>query len=244
MSNGRVVWLSPGDPCDAFPPVEAALREPDGLLAAGGDLSSERLLYAYRCGIFPWYEDGQPLLWWSPDPRCILKPGAIHLSRRLSRSLRRSTAEVRFNRSFGNVIRACAGPRRSGQGTWITPDMIMAFEKLHHEGWAHSVEIWQDDSLIGGLYGLAIGRAFFGESMFSNDANASKIALLTLSRMMDSSEFGIVDCQVPSSHLLGLGATLIPRRAFMDILTPLCNPQIRFENWPRDPISVLELLSK
>lgn len=242
MSNSRVVWLSPGDPCDAFPPVEAALREPDGLLAAGGDLSTDRLLYAYRRGIFPWYEDGQPLLWWSPDPRCVLEPGNIHLSRRLARSLRRSTAEVRFNTSFGDIIRACAGPRRSGQGTWITPDIIIAFEKLHDEGWAHSVEIWQHDLLVGGLYGLAIGRAFFGESMFSIDANGSKIALLMLSRMMDSGEFGIVDCQVPSSHLLGLGATLIPRQEFMAILASLFNPAKRFENWPSDPISVLELL--
>jgi leucyl/phenylalanyl-tRNA--protein transferase len=242
MSNNRVVWLSPADPRDAFPPVEEALREPDGLLAAGGDLGSDRLLYAYRRGIFPWYDDGQPLLWWSPDPRCVLEQGHFHLSRRLRRYLRQSTAEVRFNTSFGDVIHACAGPRRSEQATWITPDMIGAYKQLHNEGWAHSVEIWQDGLLVGGLYGLAIGRAFFGESMFSAEANASKIALLTLSRLMDSGQFGIVDCQVLSSHLLSLGATLVPRKEFIGTLELLCDPAIRFENWPTAPISVLELL--
>ncbi len=242
MSNNRVVWLSPGDPHNAFPPVEGALREPNGLLAAGGDLSSDRLLCAYRHGIFPWCDEGQPLLWWSPDPRCVLTQGNFYLSRRSRRYLRQSTAEVRFNTSFDDVIHACAGPRRSEQGTWITPDMITAYEQLHSEGWAHSVEIWQNGSLVGGLYGLAIGRAFFGESMFSTEANASKIALLTLSRMMDSGEFGIVDCQVLSSHLLSLGATPIPRKEFIRILEPLCDPAIRFENWPSAPISPRELL--
>lgn len=244
MNNNRIIWLGPDDPYDAFPPIDTALSEPGGLLAAGGDLSTDRLLYAYRHGIFPWYEDGQPLLWWSPDPRCVLQQGSYHLSRRLRRYLRQSSAEVRFNTSFSNVIRACAAPRRSGQGTWITPDMITAFERLHGEGWAHSVEIWQDGSLVGGLYGLGIGRVFFGESMFSDDANASKIALLTLSRMMDSNELGIIDCQVDSSHLLSLGATLIPRREFAGVLESLCQPATRFENWPSAPISAGELLLK
>jgi leucyl/phenylalanyl-tRNA--protein transferase len=244
MSNNRIIWLGPDDPYDAFPPIEAALAEPSGLLAAGGDLSTDRLLYAYRHGIFPWYEDGQPLLWWSPDPRCVLEQSGYHLSRRLRRYLRQSSAEVRFNTSFSDVIRACAAPRRSGQGTWITPDMITAYERLHSEGWAHSVEIWQDESLVGGLYGLAIGRVFFGESMFSDDANASKIALLALSRMMDLNEFGIIDCQVDSSHLLGLGATLIPRHEFVGVLKSLCQPATQFENWPSAPILVTELLLK
>jgi len=242
MSNSRVVWLSPGDPSDAFPPVEAALREPDGLLAAGGDLASERLLYAYRSGIFPWYDEGQPLLWWSPDPRCVLRPGEFHLSRRSRRYVRQSTAEIRFNTAFSEVICACAGPRRSEQGTWITPDMITAYEQLNHDGWAHSIEIWRDETLVGGLYGLAIGRAFFGESMFSIDANASKIALLALSTKMASAEFGIVDCQVLSAHLLSLGAALMPRHEFMAMLQPLVEPATRFENWPSAPISARELL--
>ncbi|NNC57710.1 MAG: leucyl/phenylalanyl-tRNA--protein transferase [Woeseiaceae bacterium] len=243
MSNSRVVWLAADDPVDAFPPVAAALREPDGLLAAGGDLSKDRLLCAYRSGIFPWYDDGQPVLWWSPDPRCVFKPGDFHLSRRLRRDLRRSTAELRFNSSFRRVIDACAAPRASEQGTWITPDMIAAYEALHGDGWAHSIEIWQDGSLIGGLYGIAIGQAFFGESMFSSAANASKMALLMLSRMMESGDFGIIDCQVPSSHLLSQGATLLPRPSFIEMLKPLCEPAVRFENWPSAPISVQALVS-
>lgn len=242
MSNSRVVWLGPDDPDDAFPPVSHALREPDGLLAAGGDLSSTRLLCAYRHGIFPWYDEGQPLLWWSPDPRCVFTKGNFHLSRRLRRALRQSTAEVRFNTSYDEVITACAGPRRYEQGTWITPDMMTAYRQLHREGWAHSVEIWRTGSLVGGLYGLAIGQAFFGESMFSRDNDASKIALLVLARMLDSGQLGIVDCQVPSSHLLSLGATLIPRAEFTARLSPLCTPPIRFEKWPPAPISVCDLL--
>ena len=239
----RLAWLNPGDPPDSFPPVDAALREPDGLLAAGGDLGAERLLYAYRSGIFPWYDQGQPLLWWSPDPRCVLLPGKYHLSRRSRRYLKASTAIVRFNSVFDEVIRACAAPRPSQQGTWITPDMIRAYENLHREGWAHSIEIWLDGELVGGLYGLAIGNAFFGESMFSLAPNASKAALLLLSSMMERGQFGIVDCQVLSSHLLSLGATMLSRSSFVDLLASLCDPPIRFENWPDDPIPVPDLLS-
>ena len=242
MSNSRIAWLSADDPPDAFPSVDSALTEPDGLLAAGGDLAPERLLYAYRHGIFPWYDDGQPLLWWSPDPRCVFGPGHFHVSRRLRRSLRQSSAEVRINTDFGAVIRACAAPRGAHHGTWITEEMIAAYELLHGEGWAHSIEVWQTDVLIGGLYGIAIGRAFFGESMFSRADNASKIALLTLSRMMDTGEFGLLDCQLVSSHLLGLGAVVIPRQQFMAVVTELCSPAIRFENWPSDPICIPELM--
>ena len=244
MSNNRVIWLSSDDPPEAFPPVETALREPDGLLAAGGDLSPERLLAAYRRGIFPWYDDGQPLLWWSPDPRCVFRQGDLHTSRRLRRELRRSTAEVRFNTAFNDVIRACAGPRRYEQGTWITADMITAYEHLHQTGWAHSIEVWQDDRLVGGLYGLVIGQALFGESMFSERSNASKIALLALDRMLADGTLGIIDCQVQSAHLLSLGAAVIPRREFMQLLDAQCEPPIRFENWPIDPIKASELLPK
>jgi len=242
MTNTRVLWLGPDDPDNAFPSVEQALCDPEGLLAAGGDLGTSRLLYAYCHGIFPWYDEGQPILWWSPNPRCIFQKGDFHVSRRLRRELRGSTSEIRFNTAFGDVIRACAGPRRSEQGTWITTDMIRAFEALHEQGWAHSVEVWQDDELIGGLYGLAIGRGFFGESMFSSKTNASKLALLTIVQMMDRGEFEIVDCQVPSSHLLGLGARLVSREDFVGILESLCDPEIRFENWPNVPISACELL--
>ena len=238
----RLAWLNPEDPVDAFPPVESALKEPDGLLAAGGDLSNERLLFAYRSGIFPWYDEGQPLLWWSPDPRCVLQPGDFRLSRRSRRYLRQASATVHVDTAFGEVIRACAAPRRSQQGTWITSDMVRAYEQLHNDGWAHSIEIWRDDRLVGGLYGFAIGRAFFGESMFSAEANASKAAMLMLARLMDRELLGIVDCQVMSSHLVSLGATLMPRDRFISALERHCQPVIPFENWPTDPIPVIELL--
>jgi leucyl/phenylalanyl-tRNA--protein transferase len=242
MSNNRVVWLTPEDPPQVFPPVDNALREPDGLLAAGGDLSPERLLAAYRRGIFPWYDDGQPLLWWSPDPRCVFLQGDLHISRRLRRELRRSTAEVRFNTAFADVIRRCAGPRRHEQGTWITNDMIVAYERLHEAGWAHSIEVWQENTLIGGLYGLIIGRAVFGESMFSLRSNASKIALLVLDRMLEDGTFGLVDCQVQSHHLTSMGASNLPRRKFVELLDDLCEPDDAFENWPQKPIFASELL--
>lgn len=238
VSNTRIAWLRPDDPSNAFPPLHAALDEPDGLLAAGGDLSVERLLYAYRHGIFPWYDEHQPLLWWSPDPRCVLQPGDFHISRRWRRELRRSTAEVRFNTAFTDVIQGCAAPRPSQQGTWITPEMITAYERLHQQGWAHSIEIWQDDVLVGGLYGLAMGRVFFGESMFGRVANASKVALLTLSSHLDNGDFGIVDCQVVSGHLLRLGAKLVPRNDFVAAINVLCEPPLRFEKWPTTPISI------
>jgi len=242
MNNPRIAWLRADDPSDAFPPVEAALREPDGLLAAGGDLGTERLLYAYRNGIFPWYDEGQPVLWWSPDPRCVLLPGDFHISRSLRRALRRSEAEVRFNTAFDSVIRACAAPRPAQPDTWITTAMVSAYEQLYAQGWAHSIEVWRDDRLVGGLYGLAIGRAFFGESMFSAEANASKIALLALARHMDDGAFGILDCQVLSSHLLSLGATVIPRKKFLERIATLCEPPEAFENWRQAPISTTELL--
>ena len=243
MSNTRVVWLTANDPPEAFPPVDAALREPDGLLAAGGDLSPKRLLAAYRRGIFPWYDEGQPLLWWSPDPRCVFKPGDLHVSRRLRRELRRSSAELRFNTAFSDVIRACAGPRRYQEGTWITHDMMSAYQELHRAGWAHSIEVWEDQTLIGGLYGLVIGRALFGESMFSKRSNASKIALLMLNQMLDDNLLGLIDCQVQSNHLLSLGASVIPRARFIAMLDKLCEPPKEFENWPDGPISASELLS-
>lgn len=241
MANSRVLWLGPEDPPDTFPPLTSALKEPDGLLAAGGDLSAERLLYAYRSGIFPWYEEGQPLLWWSPDPRCVFLPGDHHVSRRLRRSLRQSTAELRFNTAFSEVISACAGPRRSEQGTWITAEMISAYENLRTLGWAHSVELWDAGELLGGLYGLAIGRAFFGESMFSAGADASKIVLLQLATMLDTGAFDLVDCQVVSSHLLRQGARVMPRDKFLRSLAAACQDPVRFENWPTGPISCSRL---
>ncbi|MDH5617628.1 MAG: leucyl/phenylalanyl-tRNA--protein transferase [Gammaproteobacteria bacterium] len=242
MSNQRVAWLTADDSPEAFPPVDNALRDPNGLLAVGGDLGPARLLAAYRRGIFPWYEDGQPLLWWSPDPRCVFRQGDLHISRRLRRELRRSRAEVRINTAFAEVVRACAAPRRREQGTWITNEMIVAFEGLHRSGWAHSIEIWQDDLLIGGLYGLVIGRAVFGESMFSRHPNASKIALLFLDQRLADGTFGLIDCQVQSAHLLCMGATAMPRFQFVETLSALCDPADAFAKWPADPISAHELV--
>lgn len=241
MSNNRVAWLSSDDPPSAFPRIQSALREPNGLLAAGGDLSSDRLLHAYRNGIFPWYEEGQPILWWSPDPRCVLCPADYHVSSRLSRELPRSTATLTVNESFDEVICACAGPRRSEQGTWITRDMLDAYSVLHAEGWAHSIEVRQGEALVGGLYGLAIGKAFFGESMFSHKSDASKLALLGLTGILIDNDFSLLDCQVVSSHLLTLGATILPRSEFAAVLGIACDRPDRFENWPDTPINIRDL---
>lgn len=244
MNDNRVSWLSPDDPKGMFPPVSTALREPNGLLAAGGDLSPERLLSAYRQGIFPWYDEGQPLLWWSPDPRCVLQSGDYHVSRRLRRELRKSPAEVRINSAFRDVISACAAPRRSQQGTWITADMMSAYEHLHALGWAHSIEIWQDGQLSGGLYGLGIGRVFFGESMFSLTPNASKTALLVLSQMLETGRLELLDCQMVSQHLLSLGASEIPRADFVTRVKSACGRCEKLTDWPDTPIICAGLLSK
>jgi leucyl/phenylalanyl-tRNA--protein transferase len=236
--SNRVVWISTSDPPDAFPNIEMAMQEPDGLLAAGGDLSSSRLLAAYRLGIFPWFDEGQPILWWSPNPRCVLVPGDFHVARRLRRELRRSAAEIRFNTRFGEVIRRCAEPRITQQGTWITADMISAYERLHEENWAHSVEVWESDRLVGGLYGLAIGKVFFGESMFSRRSNASKYALFALSQCLLANDFELIDCQVLSHHLTTLGATLMPRSRFAAALRHACEPAEPFTAWPGIPLPV------
>lgn len=241
MSGGRIAWLNPSDPPEAFPSIHAAMSEPEGLLAAGGDLSEARLLYAYRHGIFPWYDAGQPILWWSPDPRCVLRPGGFHVARRLRRTLAKSTASIVFNDDFPAVIRACAGPRRSEQGTWITNDMTAAYEALHESGWAHSIEVRDGDRLVGGMYGLAIGRVFFGESMFSAEENASKYAMLALCTVLGDQQFELIDCQVVSEHLLSLGAVAMARSDFIEILGVACDPPAPFANWPADPISVASL---
>lgn len=242
-NNNRIAWISPGDPPDAFPDISRAMREPDGLLAAGGDLSRARLLAAYRLGIFPWFDAGQPILWWSPDPRCVLIPGAFHVSRRLRRELRGSDAEIRFNTRFDVVIAACAEPRSGQHGTWITAEMIAAYTRLHVDGWAHSIEVWQQDAMIGGLYGVAMGRVFFAESMFSRRRNASKYALFTLSQILCVNDFKLIDCQVTSHHLTTLGATLLPRAQFADILATSCVPRERFGGWPDIALAVCDIES-
>ena len=244
MSNSRIVWLGADDPPDAFPSTDQALTEPDGLLAAGGDLSTDRLLAAYGRGIFPWYDEGQPILWWSPDPRCVLRPADLHISKRLAQYARRSTLTLRFNHAFSDVIRACAGERRSEQGTWITADMIAAYARLHAAGWAHSIEVWDQERLVGGLYGLCIGRVFFGESMFSRVDNASKFAMFGLTQHMLASGLELVDCQVVSRHLMTLGATTIPRSEFKQMLRTLCQPATSFTDWPTESLAVAESLQE
>jgi leucyl/phenylalanyl-tRNA---protein transferase len=199
---------------DPFPPIESALTEPDGLLAAGGDLSPERLLAAYRLGIFPWYSRGQPILWWSPDPRTVFDTGRMHVPRRLARFLRTCTWTLKADTAFETVMRACAAPRAKQRGTWLDPDMRKAYQRLHALGHAHSVEAWDGDALAGGIYGVSIGRMFFGESMFSAADNGSKVALLALARALRDAGCPLLDAQVASPHLFTLGATEIGRADF------------------------------
>ena len=243
MNAIRIAWLSADDPAESFPDVETALREPDGLLAAGGDLSQDRILCAYRNGIFPWYDEGQPILWWSPDPRCVLRPDKLRISRRLARYAQGSALTLQFNRRFSEVIRACAGERRSQQGTWITGEMITAYENLHAAGWAHSVEVIEGNQLVGGLYGLCIDKVFFGESMFSDAANASKFAMLGLASHMLQQGLELIDCQVVSQHLLSIGAETVPRREFSAALGTLCTSASPLAEWPSEPLPVTNALS-
>ena len=243
MPERPIHWIRPGDPAENFPPLGSALREPDGLLAAGGDLAVERLLWAYRHGIFPWYESGQPILWWSPDPRCVFLPGDFRLASRTRRAARRSGAEVRINRAFESVMQACAAPRRHQSGTWITAEMFAAYAALHTSGWAHSIEVWASGKLIGGLYGLAIGRAFFGESMFSGAPNASKFALAVLARELHAGRLDLLDCQVASPHLASLGARTVPRPEFVERLRRAgCESPEPFAFGEIDPIPVARLV--
>lgn len=244
MGTRRIAWLSPDDPPDMFPDIDEALDNPNGLLAAGGNLSSERLLTAYRAGIFPWYDPGQPILWWSPDPRCILRPEQLRVSRRLGRYARRSALNLSFNRAFDEVIRACAGSRDYAQGTWISDEMISAYKLLHAIGWAHSVEVWSENRLVGGLYGVCMGRMFFGESMFSAADNASKFAMLGLTSHMLANGLELMDCQVVSPHLLTMGAITIPRNEFRKLLNSLCTPPSPFTNWPTNIRTVPDVLQE
>ena len=224
-------WLQAGAP---FPPVSAALTEPNGLLAAGGELSSARLLDAYRHGIFPWFSRGQPVLWWSPDPRMVLFPPELKVRRSLRKALRNREYEIRADTAFRRVMMACAEPRAGQDGTWITPEMIAAYCELHAQGVAHSVEMWLGGELAGGLYGVALGRMFYGESMFSRVPDASKIALVHLVRQLERWDFGMIDCQMATAHLASLGAREIARPLFMRKLQELVNYPGAAKRWTLD----------
>ena len=224
-----VKWLTRESP--DFPPLQQALREPNGLLAIGGDLSAARLVNAYRHGCFPWYQADQPLLWWSPDPRTVLFPPDLHVSRSLAKTLRKTPLRVTYDQAFAQVILACAGPRRDADGTWITAEMRQAYQELHAQGWAHSVEVWDGDQLVGGLYGIAMGKLFFGESMFSHVDNASKIGFVTLVRDLAAWGFVMIDCQMQTAHLQSLGASSLSRERFADYLAKYLD-QASMAAWP------------
>ena len=233
-----IPWLERGA---SFPPVERALRHPNGLLAAGADLSAERLLAAYRRGIFPWYSEGEPVLWWSPDPRMVLVPGEMRVSRSLAKSMRNRGYEVRIDTAFEAVLAGCAGPRRDATGTWLGEEMRAAYARLHRMGYAHSFETWQDGVLVGGLYGLALGRMFYGESMFSRATDASKVALAALARELRLRGYPLIDCQMNTGHLASLGGREIPRSEFLRRLDGLVNYAHTPAPWEPSPEGAAQL---
>jgi leucyl/phenylalanyl-tRNA---protein transferase len=222
MSNIR--WLAATDGPEALPAPANALRHPNGLLAAGGSLNPDWLLAAYRHGIFPWYEEGQPILWWCPDPRAVIRPAELKISRSLRRTVARERFAVTADTAFDAVIDGCAEPRRYTDATWITREMADAYKRMHTLGWAHSFEAWQKDRLVGGLYGIAIGRVFFGESMFTRERDASKVAFVHAAAFLAQHGFELIDCQVESAHLTRLGAAAMPRNAFLQAVATLCEP--------------------
>lgn len=216
-----IPWLSPQN-LD-FPPVEYAMDEPNGLLAAGGDLNPDRILAAYRQGIFPWFNPGDPILWWSPNPRTVIFPETHHVSKSLRKTLRKGVYRVTFDRAFVQVMQGCAAPRNYANGTWISEAIIASYTELHRRGFCHSVEVWLGDELVGGLYGMALGKVFFGESMFSRADNASKVGFTYLVRTLRDWGFQLIDCQVANEHLFSLGAKEIPREDFQELLLNFTN---------------------
>lgn len=229
-------WLDPDSDPAHFPDPGYALEEPNGLLAVGGDLSPARLLNAYRQGIFPWYSTDQPILWWSPNPRAVLFPDKFKVSRSLRKSLRKRTFRVTLDTAFAAVIDACSEPRSDGAGTWLTEEMKQAYIQLHRIGFAHSVECWEGEELVGGLYGVSMGKVFFGESMFTRRSDASKIGFAHLIEQLKEWGFGLIDCQVQSGHLASLGAEDIPREEFLQLLDIWCDPfELHQGKWQLDP---------
>lgn len=258
IDNGMIPWLEGNAP---FPDPASALSQPNGLLAAGGDLSPQRLLAAYQRGIFPWYNHGEPILWWSPDPRMVLRPGDLRIRRSLGKTLRNKPWKISLDQAFSDVVSACAAPRgraanaphpdQTATGTWINPAMQGAYARLHELGWAHSVEVRLQDELVGGLYGVAIGRVFFGESMFSRTRDASKVALVALTRLMLRHGVALIDCQMHTSHLQSLGAATMDRISFLEQIGSLIHctskggtdPASQFGfgagSWRNEPASIL-----
>lgn len=233
MTNGPF-WINESDPELNFPPVDLALDEPNGLLAVGGDLSPDRLIKAYGLGIFPWFNHDQPILWWSPNPRAVLFPDQLHISRSLHKAIRRGSYKITLDTAFADVMQACAAPRPQQEDTWITPEMHKAYLQLHEMGIAHSVEAWLGDKLVGGLYGLSIGKAFFGESMFSQASNASKTAFVHLAKQLQTWQFKLIDCQVSSEHLESLGAGDIERTKFIHLLQQAIQHPDKNQKWQFD----------
>ncbi len=242
MNRIPIPFIEPGSP-PRFPPAERALREPEGLLAVGGDLAPERLLAAYRQAIFPWFGEDQPILWWSPDPRCVFDTDAVHVSRRLRRLLRHAPWTWTLDRDFDAVIAACAAPRGADDGTWIVPPMLDAYRDLHRLGHAHSIEVWDGTRLVGGLYGVAVGRLFCGESMFSAQSGGSKVALVGMCRWLHAHGVPLLDAQVTNDHLLRMGAREMPRADFLARIADLVDRPIG-DLWqvPSAPRPVASLL--
>lgn len=224
-----IPWLRGNTP---FPAVSKALRSPNGLLCAGGDLSPERIIDAYSRGIFPWFSEGDPILWWSPDPRMVLFPDELKVSRSLRKSVSRDLYETRFDTAFRAVMEACAQPRDAEGGTWIVPEMVDAYARLHELGHAHSVESWRDGELVGGLYGVALGKVFFGESMFARAPDASKVALVKLVERLRPQGCRVIDCQQATAHLASLGAREIPRAEFATLVRESIQYPLSGERWP------------
>ena len=229
-----IPWLDPASP---FPPLEQALAHPNGLLAAGADLSPARIVDAYRHGIYPWYSEGQPVLWWSPDPRMVLYVDEFKMSRSLSRRVTRRDFDVRVDTAFDAVIEACAtAPRKGQRGTWITGEMMSAYRRMHALGYAHCVEAWREDELVGGLYGLALGKVFFGESMFTRVSDASKVCLAALVALLQQRGVSLIDCQQETEHLASLGARPISRRSFARALNELIHSNAAPAGWKAGPV--------
>lgn len=210
-----IPFIAPNDDLTDFPDVSSALSEPDGLLMAGGNLNPQRLLTAYRSGIFPWYEEGEPILWWSPNPRCVIWPDNIRVRRSLKKTIRSEKFSITENTAYRDVMEQCGAPRAKSEGTWITDAMLNAYCTLHEQGFATSIEVWRDDFLVGGLYGIALGRVFIGESMFSREPDASKVALVHLAQC---GRYNLIDCQLENPHLVSMGAENISREAYVDYL--------------------------